>query len=143
MLVRRETVMLRSIVSVLLLCTVAAGLGGCGYSDAYATYVPEALRYKTTEIRPEVIPDVKAMLRENPQQVFSTRTPPQNMQVSVPRRNANGPGWTSCVRANIAGITGRSIGTQTYLLSIDHGKIGDRRLATADSPCTSESYEPV
>lgn len=125
------------------LCALAAPLGGCGYADANATFIPEALRYKPADVKPEVIPDVKALLRDNSEQFFATRTPPQNVRVSVPRRNPAGPGWTACVRADVAGVTGRSIGTQTYLLSIDNGKIGNRHLADAASPCASETYEPV
>jgi len=131
------------IVTAAVLCVIAPFAGGCGFADSNATFVPEALRYKPADVKPEVIPDVKALLRDNNEQFFATRTPPQNLRVSIPRRNPTGPGWTACVRAEIAGITGRSIGTQTYLLSIDNGKIGNRHLADAASPCASETYEPV
>ena len=135
--------MMRVVATCIALFAIAAGMGGCGYADANATYIPEMLRYKTTAPQPEIIPDVKAMLRENPAKVFSTRAPPKNIQVSVPRRNPAGPGWTACVRAEVAGVTGRSIGVKTYLLSVDHGKIGDRRLADDSSGCASETYEPA
>lgn len=141
---RDESVsMMRVIATCAVLSAVAASVGGCGYADANATFVPEMLRYKTTVPQPEIIPDVKAMLRENPANVFSTRAPPKNIQVSVPRRKPSGPGWTACVRAEVAGVTGRSIGVKTYLLSIDQGAIGDRRLADDSSGCGSETYEPV
>lgn len=122
---------------------MAAPLGGCGYADANATFIPDVLRYKQPEVKPEIIPDVKTLLREGSGQFFATRTPPQNVRVSVPRRSNTGPGWTACVRAEVDGVTGRSIGTQTYLLSIDNGRIGNRQLADATSPCASETYEPV
>ncbi len=131
------------LVTVAMLCAIAVSAGGCGYADSNATFVPESLRYKSAPVTPEVIPDVKALLRDNNGQFFATRTPPQNVRVSLPRRNASGPGWTACVRAEVAGVTGRSIGTQTYLLSIDNGKIGNRQLVDGSSPCTSETYEPV
>lgn len=130
-------------VTAAVLGAIAVSAAGCGYADSNATYIPEVLRYKQAEVKPETIPDVKAMLRENGGQFFATRTPPQNVRVSLPRRNATGPGWTACVRAEVAGVTGRSIGTQTYLLSIDGGKIGNRFQADANSPCASENYEPV
>lgn len=125
------------------LCAIAPALGGCGFADSNATFIPESLRYKAAEVKPEVIPDVKALMRDNSGQFFATRTPPQNVRVSVPRRSSTGAGWTACVRAEVAGITGRSIGTQTYLLDIDNGKIGNRHLTEATSPCASETYEPV
>lgn len=131
------------LVTAAMLSAIAVPLGACGLADSNATFIPESLRYRPADVQPEIIPDVKALLRENNGQFFATRVPPQNVRVSIPRRNPTGPGWTACVRAEIAGVTGRSIGTQTYLLSIDNGKIGNRRLADATSPCASETYEPV
>lgn len=130
-------------VTVAALGVIAIAAGGCGYADSNATYIPESLRYKPPPVTPEVIPNVKALMRESGAQFFATRTPPQNVRVSVPRRNPTGPGWTACVRADVAGVTGRSIGTQTYVLSIDGGKIGNRFQADANSPCATETYEPV
>ena len=136
--------MVRVIVNCVALSAIAAGVAGCGYADANARFVPEVLRYKSATPQPEIVPDVKAMLRgDNPAKIFVTRAPPKNLQVSMPRRNPAGPGWKACVRADIAGVTGRLIGVKTYLLTIDHGKIGDRRLADDTSGCGSENYEPV
>lgn len=136
--------MLRIVASLLLLGLVAVSAGGCGYSDANATFVPDFLRYKAPEAKAEIIPDMKAIMRERGGEVFSSRTPPRNIRVSVPRRNPAGPGWTSCVRADVAGVTGKPIGTQTYLMTIDaNNKIGDRRLVDGSSPCATEAYEPV
>ena len=136
--------MLRVISLLSLLGAATIFLGGCGYSDANATFVPESLRYKAPEPQIDKIPNVKAILRERGAEVFSSRAPPKNIRVSVPRRNPSGPGWTACVRADIAGITGRPIGTRTYLMTIDgNNKVGDRRLVDGASPCEAETYEPV
>lgn len=130
--------------SLCVLGLIALQAGGCSFADANAPFVPEALRYKPAEPKAEIIPDIKAIVRERTNEVFSSRLPPANVRVSLPRRTVTGLGWTSCVRAEIAGVAGKSIGTHTYILTIDaNGKIGDRRLADASPLCMGESYEPA
>jgi hypothetical protein len=54
-----------------------------------------------------------------------------------------GPGWNACVRAQLTSATGSALGLQTYIVTINGGKIIDRRRAEADDICESESYEPI
>jgi hypothetical protein len=68
---------------------------------------------------------------------------PSDISVSLPVRAQNG-GWTTCLRAATNGVTGKPLGVQTYLVSIDHDQIGQReRLDEADHRCAKETYEPL
>ena len=65
------------------------------------------------------------------------------MQVSTPRPDLRGPGWTACVKADLTSVTGKPLGTQTYRITITEGVVSDRRRAEPEDNCASESYEPV
>jgi len=54
-----------------------------------------------------------------------------------------GPGWTTCVRADVNSATGKPITGETWRISIVSGTIVDRRRAGDDDNCDSESYEPI
>jgi hypothetical protein len=92
---------------------------------------------------PDPQPDVKQLLRDKLDSVFTAASHPRHVRVSPPRREPNGPGWTACVKAELTSVTGRSLGTQTYLATISGGVILDRRRVEADDNCGSETYEPV
>lgn len=68
---------------------------------------------------------------------------PREVQVAPPDHEVRGPGWTSCVRAQLTSATGAALGTQTYVVTISGGKMVDRRRAEADDICGSETYEPI
>ena len=68
---------------------------------------------------------------------------PRRVQVSAPRPDLRGPGWTACVKAETTSVTGKPLGTQTYRITISNGVVSDRRQVEADDTCMSESYEPI
>ena len=120
----------------------AVALAACS-ADSHAP-LPKILR--TDEAPPRQLdpePDVKRLVRDRLDQVFTAASHPRRVQVSPPRRELNGPGWTVCVRAELTSVTGRSLGTQTYLATISGGVILDRRRAGADDNCASETYEGI
>lgn len=125
----------------LLACTLA--LGACGFADSRAP-VPDFMRIKEVEQQPpEPPPDVKRVVREQIDVVFLNTSYPREVQVALPHHEVRGPGWTACVRAQLTSATGSALGAQTYIVTINSGKIIDRRRAEADDICGSEAYEPI
>jgi hypothetical protein len=88
-------------------------------------------------------PNVKQLLRDKLDSVFTAASHPRHVRVSAPRREPNGSGWTACIKAELTSVTGRSLGTQTYLATIGGGVILDRRRVEADDNCASETYEGI
>jgi len=121
----------------------ALALGACGFADSRAP-VPEFMRIKEAELpSPQPPPDVRKIVREQLEIVFLATSYPRDVQVAAPRHEVRGSGWTSCVRAQLTAATGTALGTQTYIVTINAGKIIDRRRAETDDVCASEAYEPI
>jgi hypothetical protein len=129
---------------------VVAGMAGaalllasCGFADVRAP-VPEFMRAKAPDpAPPEAPPDIKRLVRDNLESVFTAASHPANVRASPPRHAPLGASWTACVRADLNSVTGRPLGVQTYRLTITDGRIVDRRRAEEDDNCITESYEPV
>ena len=135
--------MRRLVFRVVGLATAALALSACGFADVRSP-VPEFMRNKAPDpVPPEPPPDVKLLVRGNPEAVFTAASRPANIRVSPPRRTPQGPSWTSCVKAELTSVTGKPLGTQTYRLTVTDGRIVDRRRADDEDNCVSESYEPV
>ncbi|MBJ7405782.1 MAG: hypothetical protein JHD07_21715 [Bradyrhizobium sp.] len=118
-------------------------LAGCGFADSRAP-VPEFMRMKEAEQPPpEAAPDVKRLVREQIDAVFLATSYPREVQVAPPHRELRGPGWTACVRAQLTSATGTPLGAQTYIVTINGGKVVDRRRAEADDICGTETYERI
>jgi hypothetical protein len=120
----------------------AAALAGCS-ADSHATLPKMMLAKEAESPRLDPQPDVKQLLRDKLDSVFTAASHPRHVRVSAPRRQPNGPGWTACIRAELTSVTGRSLGTQTYLATISGGVILDRRRVEADDNCASETYEGI
>ena len=121
----------------------ALALAGCGAADSRAK-LPDFMLAKAPEpqrLDPE--PNVKQLLRDKLDAVFTAASHPRHVRVSPPRRQPNGPGWTACIKAELTSVTGRSLGTQTYLATISGGVILDRRRVEAEDNCGSETYEGI
>jgi len=127
-----------------LVMAAALALSACGWADSRSP-VPEFMRAKESEPpSPEPPPDVKQMVREKLDSVFTAASNPGQVQVSPPRRDFRGQGWTACVRAlQLTSANGKPLGPQTYRITISGGVIIDRRRVEAEDSCTSESYEPI
>ena len=135
--------MRRQIVHIALMTGAAWWLTGCGLADIRSP-VPEFMRAKAADPAPlEAPPDVRRMLAEKLDSVFTAASRPAQVRVSEPRHNLRGPGWTACVRAELTSVIGKPLGTQTYRIMIADGVISDRRLVEAEDTCTTETYEPV
>jgi hypothetical protein len=130
-------------VYIALVVGAALTLAGCGFADIRAP-VPEFMRAKVPEPAPlEPPPNVKRMLKEKLDSVFTAASQPSNVRVSEPRPNLRGPGWTACVKAEVVSVTGKPLGTQTYRIEISDGAVADRRQIEPEDTCNNESYEPV
>jgi hypothetical protein len=127
-----------------LVLLAATALSACGIADSRSP-VPEFMRAKEIEPPPsEPPPDVKQMLREKLDSVFTVASNPAEVEVSPPRRDLHGQDWTACVRAlQLTSANGRPLGAQTYRITISGGVIIDRRRVDADDACASENYEPI
>jgi hypothetical protein len=130
-------------VHIALVVGAALALAGCGFADIRAP-VPEFMRAKVPEPAPlEPPPNVKRMLKEKLDSVFTAASQPSHVRVSEPRPNLRGPGWTACVKADLVSVTGKPLGTQTYRVEISDGAIADRRQIEPEDTCNNESYEPI
>jgi hypothetical protein len=121
---------------------VALMVGACA-ADSHSV-LPAFLRAQASDPpQPEPRPDVKKMVREQLDTVFIPASQPQQVRVSQPHRDVNGPGWTACVRAELTSAMGKPLGPQTYRITIEEGAINDRRRVDAEDNCDSESYDPI
>jgi hypothetical protein len=135
--------MRRIIVHVALLAGGALALAACGLADSRSP-VPEFMRNKAIEPPPpEPPPDVKRLVREKPDSVFVAASKPRQIRVSSPHHDIRGSDWNACVRAELTSVMGKSLGTQTYRVTISGGVIIDRRRIEAGDNCASEAYEPI
>jgi hypothetical protein len=118
-------------------------LCGCGAVDSGVTFLPESLRQpapKVAEI--EQPPDVHLIVRNNISAIFTATASPSNIRVSFPVPAKYG-GWTTCVKASARGVTGTSLGTQTYLVNIEHDRIGRREHVDNAHWCAKETFESL
>ena len=114
-----------------LMAGAALMLAGCGFADVRSP-LPEFMRAKAPEPPAlEPAPDVKRMLKEKLDAVFTAASQPSQVRVSEPRPNLRGPGWTACVKAEVISVTGKPLGTQTYRVEISGGVIADRQKVEA------------
>ena len=118
-------------------------LAGCGLADSRSP-VPEFMRNKAADPpRPEPPPDVKALVRQNLNSVFTAASNPRRVQVSPPHHELSGAGWTACVKAELTSVTNKPLRAETYRITIGGGKIDDRRRAEPLDNCASEAFEPI
>jgi len=116
---------------------------GCGFGDVRSP-LPGFMRAKAPEPPAlEPVPDVKRMLQEKPDAVFTAASQPTHVRVSEPRPNLRGPGWTACVKAEVVSVIGKPLGTQTYRVEISGGVIADRQKVEPEDSCATENYEPI
>jgi hypothetical protein len=135
--------MRRITIRVALMAAAALALAACGFADMRAP-LPEFMRAKIPDpLPPEPPPDVKRLMRENLEQVFTAASQPTHIRVSVPRHEPSGMNWTACVMADLNSVMGKPLGTQTYRLTVAGNTIIDRRRVEDEDNCASESYEPI
>lgn len=135
--------MRRVVIHGALMVGMALALAGCGFADSRSP-VPEFMRGKAPDPpAPETPPDVKRLVRENRDAMFTAASNPRNIRVSPPRREVRGAGWTACVRAELTSVMGKPLGAETYRVIISSDAISDRRRAEPDDTCASETYEPI
>lgn len=126
-----------------LLAGAALILSGCGLADSHAVW-PELLKVKANEPAPlEAPPDVKRLVADRLDSVFTPGSQPAHVRVSAPLHDPRGTGWTACVRAELTSVIGKPLGTQTYRVFINEGAIFDRRQVESDDNCLTETYAPV
>ncbi len=127
------------------MASTALTLAGCGLADSRTPLpVPDFLRVKPADPPPpEQPPDVRRMVREKLDSVFVAQSNPQKVQVSEPHHELRGLGWSACVKAELTSATGKPLGEEIYLISINGGVIIDRRRALPKDTCDAEAYQPI
>jgi hypothetical protein len=122
-------------------CLMAgAELGGCGYADSQAKFVPAMFRDKAPEAAAaEPMPDVKALVRERRQELFAGTID----AVRVGPAHPKGTHWMFCVQAVGRGAGGQPLPPQVYLVEIERGVIGDRLPVDGAHWCAREQLEPA
>ena len=143
-IVRQGTISrMRGIIGRWMLLSVSALMLSACAADSHAS-LPQFLRIKAADPPPpEQPPDVKQMVHDRLDAVFMTTSHPRQVRVSRPLREAQGNGWTACVRAEVDSATGKPLGSQTYRITIGDGSIVDRRRVGTEDNCDSENYEPI
>src|SRR5258708_23523786 len=108
--------------------TIAAlALAGCGFADSRSPVVPEFMRIKAADPPPlEAPPDVKRLVGEKLDSVFTAGSHPSLVQVSTPLHDLHGLVWTARVKAELASVMGNPLGLQTHRLTITAAVIADR-----------------
>ncbi len=118
-------------------------LAACGFADGRSP-LPEFMRAKEADPPPpEPPPNVKQVVRDKLDFIFVAASAPRDVQVSQPRHEPRGQGWTACVRAEVNSATGKPMGMQTYRIIISGGMIIDRQHVEEDDNCASETYEQI
>ena len=122
---------------------LCAALAACTGADSYAFY-PAFMRDAEPEPPiPEKPPPVGEIVREQLDSVFTTSSAPRNVQASAAHRDPRALDWIACVKAEVISVNGKTIGVQTYRVSIVDRKIVDRRRNDDDDNCSSENYQPI
>jgi hypothetical protein len=118
-------------------------LFGCGAVDSGVTFLPESFRQPAPKV-PEIEqpPDVHLIVRSDISAIFVAAALPSNISVSFPVPAKYG-GWATCVKATARGITGGSLGTQIYLVNIEHDRISQREHVDGTHWCAKETFEAL
>jgi hypothetical protein len=128
---------------VLAIAGLSAMLGSCAV-DAYSPLpVPSFMRQQAREAPPpDEPPAVAVIVREQLDSIFAPGSLPHNTQVSPPHRNPRALNWIACLKVDVRLANGR-IDNRTYLITIEEGKIVDRRMSDDEDNCPSEHFEPI
>ena len=98
-----------------LVAGAALTLAACGFADMRSP-LPEVFRAKAPDpAPPEPVPDLKRLMRENLESIFTAASHPVRVRVSTPRREPAGSGWTACVRADVSSVTGKPLRLRAWL----------------------------
>jgi hypothetical protein len=132
----------RVVLTIAMMAMTALALAGCGFADSHAV-LPDFMKTKTPEAPLEAPPDVKQLVRQHLDAVFTAASAPRDVQVSVARPDLRGPGWTACVKAELTSATGKPLGVQTYRININGGVIYDRQRVEPEDTCLVEVFQPI
>src|ERR1700744_2619889 len=117
--------MWRGLIPIVLLTGGGPMLTGCGRS-ASRSPAPAFIRAQARDPPPpEAPPDVKQLVREKLDSVFVAASNPRQVQVSPPRHDLRGLGWTACVKAELTNAVGKPLGSETFRSMIKSGVIID------------------
>jgi hypothetical protein len=122
---------------------MALMLAGCGLADSHSA-MPEFMRARSAEpLPPEPPPDVKRLVAEKLDSIFTTASHPAQVHVSRAIHDPRGLAWTACVKAQLTSVVGKPLGMRTYRIFIVEGAISDRREVETDDLCLTENYQPI
>jgi hypothetical protein len=87
------------------------------------------------------MPNSVEFVRANLNTIFSESSKPQRIMVAPAR--PNGFGWKVCLKGSFSDLAGRPTGPVTFVLTIEGGKLADRRRATGLDACDAETYSAI
>jgi hypothetical protein len=92
---------------------------------------------------PQPLPAVKQTIAAS--KLFTDNANARNVTISGVRRFSTVLGYElgACVRASTISMTGKPMGTVTYVVIVDRNQVIERRTATPEDECTRENYEPL
>src|ERR1700744_1662572 len=99
----------RVVLTIAIMLASALALAGCGLADSHAVW-PDMLRTKVADQPLEPPPDVKQLVRQQLDAVFTAASAPREVQVSAARHDLRGTGWTACVRGALTSATRNPLG---------------------------------
>ena len=124
------------------LILVSVGLCGCAV-DANFSYAPDFMKQAgPRQPVAETPPDVGGFLRTNVNAVFAQGASPTGIRFSQPVASKYG-GWDTCVKGDVVGVTGQSLGGQTFLVTIDQDRVGRRERVGTEHWCARQTYTPL
>ena len=94
---------------------------------------------------PDPLPDVKQIIANSSQVLFSPTANPKDVAISELRRfdTAAGSEFGVCMRATVTGQGGKDIGRQVYVVTVSRNRVSDRRKALPADGCDKEKYQPL
>ena len=51
--------------------------------------------------------------------------------------------YGTCVKASVTGLGGKNVRVATYVVTVARNQVTDRRRATPEDECDSETYQPL
>jgi hypothetical protein len=118
-------------------CLVAL-LAGCSFADKNSS-MPKFLRQPSDQPAPQdPEPDVKEIVRTTT--LFTTQ--PSAIAISRPRR-LSAYRFDTCVKALARSVIDGETRAVTMLVIVERGRLADRRRATREDNCETETYEKI
>jgi len=124
----------------------AGGLLCCGAILGACSYVMGPSDPRPPEPAPQELPVVRKIIANSTDQIFDASANVKDIVISTGIRRFDSPQiseYGACVRGSMTNRAGKDMGTVTYVVTVAHNQISDRRRATPADECDKEKYGPL